>query len=460
MPRGVGALLLLALGACGGGAPELESDQDPDLEADQAPRRVVLITLDTLRYDVFAEEDTPMRATRARAEDGLVFERFFSAAPTTQPTHATIFTGLHPWEHGVTRNGQVLDERFVTVAEVLAGAGWHTEAIVASFPVHHKFGFAQGFARYDDEFTFARKPMPEEWAGGETVGEHFYSLAESTTSKALAFLERSEAEREFLWVHYYDPHSPYGDLEDRPLMLHRLRTLARTGDAALDETAARARELYRSDVARLDGELARLLDALAADADEVETHVLVSVDHGESFGEDGAWGHDGRVTDEQVHVPTFLLSPRVEPGRSRSPAGSVDLFATLLGLAGVDPPSTADGRRDGRDLSRASAASGPAGSAESSGGPAAFGLRRYDPSVGDPRFFAVSPETGGALVAGNASVALEGDLAERELAPEDSGAVRSLFASFERKLDEVTATSLDDEETLRTLDALGYGGGE
>lgn len=142
---------------------------------DRRPVRVVVITLDTLRYDGLApdprggDDASPMPGLLRRArEEGLFFERFYAATSVTQPSHASMFTALHPWEHGVVSNGQILRADFTTVAERLQGEGFATGGIVASFPLAGRFGFAQGF----DDFTedFVEQPvtwrMWERRAGG------------------------------------------------------------------------------------------------------------------------------------------------------------------------------------------------------------------------------------------------------------------------------------------------------
>ena len=146
--------------------------------AGEAPRdrvRVVLITFDTLRYDHlpvvgddFRDWPYAMRRTLDFVDGGVVFENAYSTTSTTQPTHATMFTGLQPWVHGVTRNGVVLDESHVTLAEELRAAGFETHAIVASFPLHEMFGYAQGFDTFDDDFD---EPYVTTWEGQRTESE-------------------------------------------------------------------------------------------------------------------------------------------------------------------------------------------------------------------------------------------------------------------------------------------------
>lgn len=114
-----------------------------------APKRVrvVLVTLETLRYDVFAGGALRPAMPRLleRARHGTRFTHFYAATSTTEPSHATMFTELHPWQHGVVCNGEVLDRRVRTIAEVLREVGFETRAVVASHPLAAEFGFARGF---------------------------------------------------------------------------------------------------------------------------------------------------------------------------------------------------------------------------------------------------------------------------------------------------------------------------
>ena len=424
--------------------------------AEPAPsgQRLVLITLDTLRYDSFAgrvDQPTTMPHLERWAEGAAVFERFYSATAATQPSHASMFTGLHPWQHGVTGNRLVLHDRHVTVAERLREAGFATSAVVASLPVSRRFGFAQGFERFEDEFETAPAA-----ADGAPPAEAFYSLADAVTERALAQLDTAGSRRQFFWFHYFDPHSPYGDtaadgatIEPRDVL-----RLAREGRAT-EAAVRRARDLYDVDVAVLDRALWRLFERLAADESNFETHVVVTADHGESFGEDGAIAHGRRLIPSQLHVPCIIRSPRLAAGRRADVAGSIDVAATLLVLAGLDDPLAAADPQPGRDLTLTAPASRSR----------AFGMRRtwekphreirLDGTVhllDEHLFFMV--DGAGQLHRGNAERLLAtGSPAMDE---EEARRLRRLFASFERLLGANPAESDNDPETAEALRALGY----
>jgi len=428
-----GGLALLLASTCGNGV-------------DARRTRIVLITADTLRFDSFTAAGMPH--TRRFAEAGLVFENAFAACSTTQPTHASIFTGLHPWQHGVTRNGAVLEEDHETLAEHLLAQGFDTAAFVASFPVHSKFGFAQGFRTYRDDFVLGYSGF-EQWGGEQVVDGKFHSPADWVTDAAIAHMQASEAPRQFLWLHYFDPHDPYGDRGEQRVGLGRLKSLAASGDPTLPNALEQARSLYEFDVAFLDEALGRLFAFLERDGEDRETHVLLTSDHGESFGEEGALGHGFRLTREQVHVPCFLVSPRVEPGIREDYVGSVDVAATLLALA-ASPASP----KEGHDLL--------AGESQRE---AVFGMRKVfkrnrsrsegaAPTEAEGPWFFLAGKDG--LLAGNSERVFRDDVGDREADFEASAGVRTLFSLFERQLAGTETRDVVDQETLDILKSLGY----
>lgn len=414
---------------------------------DDRGQRIVLITLDTLRQDSFlgyGDQPSTMPHTLARVQHGAWFPHFHSATSTTQPSHASMLTGQHPWEHGVSRNGLALPSAAMTVAELLRADGWSTAAAVASFPLESQFGLAQGFQRYDDKFRLDYDT--ESWEEREVPSGRFFNVAESMTDKAIQLLRGARGQRQLLWVHYFDPHAPYGKaagLELRPIDVRN----ARLRDEPVEPVLTRLRKGYDQDVFELDRQLDRLLSRLDQDSDYFETHVVVASDHGESFGEHNSLGHGKRLHREQIVVPLFILSPRVSPGVRHEVAGSVDVAATLLALAGIDHPTS------GRDLL-----------ANQPGRQGAFGMRRtYDSNqvyeeltTGEHRdleafrFFAVGLK--GRIQRGNAR-RLDG---EEQLTPEEAERFKSLFAHFEERLVATGIQPTLDAESRKAMSALGY----
>ena len=420
--------------------------------------RVVLITLDTLRYDSFAGSPSTMPRLSQWAERAAIFDRFYASTASTQPSHASMFTGLHPWQHGVSQNGMQLSETHQTVAEQLRDAGFETSAVVASFPVSQRFGFGQGFDRFHDRFVTGG--VGGEWlAAAQQIededaerGDPFYSLADAVVTQALAELDAATARRQFFWLHFFDPHAPYGNTTDEatisPPDVFRLATQGEDTTAAL----ARARRMYDADVGFLDSALARVLERLDADASRFETHIVIVSDHGESFGEEGSMAHGRRLIPSQLHVPCLIRSPRIEAGRRDDVASSIDIAATLLTLAGVEAEPA--GPSASRDLTQ------PIRRPQR-----AFGMRRtYTKPYIDRRldgsvhvidgllFYVV--DGSGELLRGNGDALMATAGAVTKLSAEEGQRLRGLFGGFEQELSR-TQAEVDLEpgvgDALRTL---------
>jgi arylsulfatase A-like enzyme len=403
-------------------------------------QRIVLITLDTLRYDSFRRGrplQTDMPRTSVFAARGHVFTRYYSVSPMTQPSHASLFTGLQPWEHAVLSNGDLLGDRQLTLAERLRENGFETTAVVASFPLDPRFGFAQGFDHYRSDFR--QDYGLEAWAD-QAVGEAFYSLADAVVEEALGRLEAARAPRQFFWFHLFDPHEPYGDTQGVGYRIWQLERLESEGSPLLATSIQLARKLYGLDVNSLDGLLGRLLDRLESQAAEWETHVVVVSDHGESFGENGVYGHGTRVSAEQVRVPLIIVSPRLEPALRRDVVGTVDVTATILALAGLD---FSDLR--GRDLSVVLG--------DGEGTASGVGFAREGEGQADARFFVV--RDGVHYTEGPQGLVRSGRREQPVEGPAGAG-ILELFASWEELVRAAPVERLVDEGTLEGLRALGY----
>lgn len=435
----VGIPLLLGVG-CGGADDAAQAERPHAAPA----KRIVLITVDTLRADSVFGETPAMPRLAARAADATRFTNFWASTSTTQPTHASLFTGLHPWEHGVVRNGVPLGEEHHTVAEWLAAVGWQTDAVVASFPLAKRYGFDQGFETYVDRFTRGEKA---EW-NGEAVGTTgFYALADEVLASTRDALANTDGRPQFLWLHLFDPHAPYGDLAGgKEMELRELASSARRADGSIDKVLKRARRLYDADVAALDSALDALLTEIL-DAPEVETHLVLSSDHGESFGEDGSFGHGKRVTPSQVHVPTLIFSPDFEAGERTDAAGTPNLFATLIHLAGEWTGRDIENRPLQANLGQRLVA----GMRQTF--PEGFSDPRTDGSevlVDEPRFFLAME---GGFFQGNRYL-MEDESRSVARSPDDNVGV--IFGRFEDALRDLSEEVSLDPEELRALRALGY----
>jgi arylsulfatase A-like enzyme/Flp pilus assembly protein TadD len=280
---------------------------------------VLLITVDTLRADALGFAGNREAATPALdrlAAAGRVFTFAHAHCVTTLPSHASILTGLLPFEHGVRHNGGfVLAEDVPTLATRLRDAGFATAAFVGAFPLDSRFGLDHGFDVYDDELV-----------GGEAGGSLFLYAERSgdeVVERATRWWRDHDGERRFLWMHLFDPHAPYEPPEPYATRF--------------------AESPYLGEVAAVDAFLASWLDGFLAGR-EAPTLVVFTADHGEALGEHGELTHGLFAYEATLAVPLVLWGRGVEPGRDGRAARHVDLLPTILAAAGEEVPAGLPGR--------------------------------------------------------------------------------------------------------------------
>ena len=164
--------------------------------SDPASANIILVSVDTLRADAIGPYGGPARTpVLARlAREGVVFESAFAPAPTTAPSHATLFTGREPFFHGVVENAAPLPAEAATLAEAARASGRATAAFVSSFILDRRFGWDQGFEYYDDVFSQETASAPlGRGASAELIEDHqvtvFDRRAGATTQAARTWLE-------------------------------------------------------------------------------------------------------------------------------------------------------------------------------------------------------------------------------------------------------------------------------
>jgi arylsulfatase A-like enzyme/Flp pilus assembly protein TadD len=286
---------------------------------------VVLVTLDTLRADrlgCYGATDVATPRMDAIAAAGALAEEASAHVPLTRPSHASILTGLLPTEHGIRDNvSPAVVPGVPLLAEVLKRDGFATGAFVSSVVLAAQSGFDRGFDVYGDRFAGA--------AGDAQFLNTVQKKGEETLADALAWLEAQKGRRVFLWVHLYEPHDPY-----EPPEPYASRYVGRP---------------YDGEVAWTDELVGRLDDRLAALAMRDRTALVVTSDHGEGLGEHGEHLHGFFAYQTTLRVPLLVRAPGVAAGtRLRATARLVDVFPTVLELAGLPVPSVS-----GRSLAAA-----------------------------------------------------------------------------------------------------------
>ncbi len=301
---------------------------------------VLLISLDTVRRDhcsVYGYEHDTTPSLTQLAKEGALFDMAYAPSSTTAPSHATMFTSLYPITHRVAKNGLELSDRYETLAEILNANGYQTVAFVGSFVLHSKFGFAQGFDFFDDDFV-ASECMTDvgTWEGYQVNGA-FDRRANYTTDRAIHWLKnkRNPAEPFFMFVHYFDPHNPYDPAE--PFR----SSFAPTSASATGVDKAIGR--YDAEIAFTDKYLGDLVEQMDRMGLKDNTLIAVVSDHGEGLMQHGYMYHGAHIYEEAVRVPMLFRFPgRIKKGAVfTEPVELVDLAPTILDLVNIDMQNSA-----------------------------------------------------------------------------------------------------------------------
>jgi arylsulfatase A-like enzyme len=307
---------------------------------------VILVTLDTTRPDFLgcygAENATPH--LDGLAHEGVLFERSYATSAVTPVSHASILTGLTPYQHGLrvlaAPGGYRLPDDVPTLATVYKERGYRTLAYHSAFPVSSTFGFARGFDVFESlELEMSSRPGGRRGWNAE-AGERRSDL---TMDLVLEELGRT-SQPYFLWVHLWDPHDPrlVPPAEWIPDSVPRIET--RDGQVGFPPGS----EIYAAEVRFVDDQLGRLFRHLRERGTYERTLIAVTSDHGEGL-EDGlerhGWEFHRILYDEQIRVPLLLAGPGLPAGeRVAGLTSSVDLFPTLLDYADLAGPGGVEGR--------------------------------------------------------------------------------------------------------------------
>jgi arylsulfatase A-like enzyme len=346
---------LVASGLLGAGCTDRRdngSDSDPR-QGISAPEpappqerlpNVVLLTIDTLRADTLSNTDEYPHDTtpflRTLSQQSVRFDNAYAPSPWTVPSMVSMHTAVHPRTHGITKASfgkeKIVGQRIVppavtTWAESMQDLGYRTLAVVTNNHMTAELGFAQGFDTYRHLGWNNRSDI--------VVGNAIRLLNEQPSSP----------KPYFLWVHLFDPHSPYEPRKPWIKTLHPdYASEAERLGVAGSLTAGRiernpslldlGRKLYDSEIRAVDSAIEKLLGAIDANSEHL---LLLAADHGEEFLEHGMVGHSHQIYAEAVRIPLLIRFPQGAHGGATisALASLMDLMPTALAYLGdsLDP---------------------------------------------------------------------------------------------------------------------------
>lgn len=346
-------------------------------------KNVILIVLDTVRADHlslhgYARETTPN--LRKFAAHATFYQNASSPNDMTLASHASLFTGIYPSWHGAHFTpshpyGAPLSDNLLTMAEILRGVGYRTVSVAANRGyINPGFGFDQGFEYFDSRAgKLFMGPCPRYLLRdrlrssvcrllGRDPDAYTYRSADEITAEALELVkDPGGAGRPlFLFLNLMDAHAPS---VPPPPFDHMFP--GNVGVETLDERLKAADEIsnfkrqptsqererwisiYDGAIAHMDAQISRFFDRLRQLRLYDDALIIITSDHGESFGARSMVGHAlGVVYQNMVHVPLIIKLPGQQTSSIvQEPVSLIDILPTVLstlelqrppGLQGVD----------------------------------------------------------------------------------------------------------------------------
>ncbi len=282
------------------------------------------------------------------AGKGVRFGNVVCQSAQTAPSLASVFTGMNPRTHGALNHADILDDRFSTLAELLAERGYLTSAFTSGYALD-SCGLDQGFDLYwrvYDHFTLKQ------------THARYQRQEDPTTAAVLAWLEAYTQSPLFLWVHWLHPRRPYDPPPEQEKVFveaSRLDTHSEqrpASDVNGWESVLSGEEVgaligrYDGEVAFADVQVGRVLDKLEALGLRENTIVVLTADHGEVlYDHECYFGHERALYDEAIMIPLVIQGDAVviPDARADNLARSIDIMPTVLGLLDVEIPETVEG---------------------------------------------------------------------------------------------------------------------
>jgi len=309
--------------------------------ADGKPgRHIVIVAVDTLRADhlsCYGYNRPTSPGIDEWAKGGSQYEYCISTSPWTFPSFASILTARYPSICGGTTNIRFLPEDETTLAEILCANGFATLSIVNSGWVSQAVNFQQGF---DGAVQFITGPCPP------------------TFSYARQWIASHADQDTFIFLHFMDPHQPYGAPEPYNTMYDpgysgRYKNTfggdiveeLRSGKMELSDSELRhIQALYDGEITYFDSVFEQFLGFLNEQEILDSTLIVLTADHGEEFMEHGGFEHGHSLYDEVIHVPLIINGMGFPKGKvNNRTASTMDIFPTLLDFLNIEPPGNLNG---------------------------------------------------------------------------------------------------------------------
>jgi len=293
---------------------------------------VIIVLEDALRADHMScygyfRETTPVKDKFIK--NGVLFLNAFSQTTKTGSSCPTIMTSLYSTATGVWSSSDMLDCKYLTLAEIMRSQGFATASFILNGNAGAWNGLHQGFSNLFDVETIGWRA--EKIYGGKKLYE---------------WLESNIDRNFFIYLHLLDPHCPYNPpppfdswYRQMPLGNILLKKLEHVDPKWIKAPTLEGRRLlYDGEIRYNDFYFERFLEKLREYKLLHDTLIIFIADHGEHLGEHGLWSHNPPGYIQVLHVPLLMVYPKRLPKDVKiiQPVQLIDIMPTVLELANID----------------------------------------------------------------------------------------------------------------------------
>lgn len=303
---------------------ELPEPPGPAVALDpEGPLNVLLILIDGLHDQMpWLGYDRDIAPFMTQFEKRCVsYTRGYSISSATARSVGSLLAGRYPSE--MQRNGYfftVYGPDNVFVSEIAEEAGYYTLSAHSHAYFVKETGITQGF----EDFRRLSGTKLNNMDKDNVTSQRMTELAMQMLGDAP--WERTKGKRFFAYFHYMDPHAPYLPHDDQPTF------------------GKDPRDWYDQEVRFTDEWVGKLVDWVLEQPWGKQTAVIISADHGESFGAHNLYKHGYELWEDVIHVPLMVYAPGADARRIDVPRSHIDLAPTIVELMGIDTDQKFAGR--------------------------------------------------------------------------------------------------------------------
>lgn len=356
---------------------------------------IIMIVMDAVRacnmsiYG-YQKETTPM--LRRLLPRSVLYKNAISSSYWTLPSYASTFTGTHVSKHRLVVDGDILNEKFVTMAEFLRACGYKTIALCPNPFVSGFSGLHRGFevfrnpadaslrfklySRFNKAALQLRRESTEKVVekdfGGrwlfhdvelQTFRESnvykkalwmfkgfFDKYAKTTNNLAFKLIEKIRGKPFFAFIHYHETHSPYvlprsfrgrfmPSDSKKPWNVNQDHFKYYSGEATMGEVDfSILKALYDGAISYLDAKVFEFYSFLEKEELLENTMIIIVSDHGDSIGENDIFFHVFGLYDTLIKIPLIIKYPAdfTRSGTESRIVQNTDLLPTIMDVLQVN----------------------------------------------------------------------------------------------------------------------------